>query len=157
MQGSTTFEAVDPAGPEARWCLDRYFRELGRRFEAGFDPKQSILVDHAELVPPHGVFLVMRMDGRTAGCGAVKKTAPDVGYIKRMWVDDTLRGRGLGRRLLEALERAALGLGCAIVQLETNQALAEAIRLYRGAGYVEVAPFNDEPYAHHWFEKRLER
>jgi len=33
--------------------------------------------------------------------------------------------------------------------------LEEAIALYRNTGYVEVAPFNDEPYAHHWFEKRL--
>lgn len=157
MQSLPTFEAVDPGGPEARWCLERYFRELGRRFEAGFDPKQSIVVDHAELVPPHGIFLVMRADGRAAGCGAVKKTAPEVGYIKRMWVDDSLRGLGLGRRLLEALEGAASGLGCTRVQLETNQALTEAIRLYRSTGYVEVAPFNEEPYAHHWFEKRLDR
>ena len=41
------------------------------------------------------------------------------------------------------------------VRLETNRALREAIALYRAAGYGEVAPFNDEPYAHHWFEKRL--
>jgi hypothetical protein len=39
------------------------------------------------------------------------------------------------------------------VRLETNKTLVEAISLYRSAGYVEVAPFNDEPYAHHWFEK----
>jgi len=42
------------------------------------------------------------------------------------------------------------------VRLETNESLAEAIALYRSAGYAEVEPFNDEPYAHHWFEKRLE-
>jgi hypothetical protein len=41
------------------------------------------------------------------------------------------------------------------VRLETNKTLSEAIRLYRSAGYDEVAAFNDEPYAHHWFEKRL--
>jgi hypothetical protein len=42
-----------------------------------------------------------------------------------------------------------------VLRLETNRALAEAIALYRAAGYREVAAFNDEPYAHHWFEKSL--
>lgn len=42
-----------------------------------------------------------------------------------------------------------------VVRLETNESLVEAIALYRSAGYAEVEPFNDEPYAHHWFEKRL--
>lgn len=157
MTELATFEEVDPAGPEARWCLERYFEELGSRFEAGFDPERSILVDHSELVPPRGVFLVMRIGMRAVGCGAVKKTSPEVGYVKRMWVDGSLRGQGLGRRLLHALEDAAVELGCSRVQLETNQALTEAIRLYRTAGYEEVAPFNEEPYAHHWFEKRLKR
>jgi ribosomal protein S18 acetylase RimI-like enzyme len=41
------------------------------------------------------------------------------------------------------------------VRLETNRALTEAIGLYRAQGYREVERFDDEPYAHHWFEKRL--
>jgi hypothetical protein len=43
------------------------------------------------------------------------------------------------------------------VRLETNKTLVEAISLYRSTGYVEVPPFNDEPYAHHWFEKHIGR
>jgi ribosomal protein S18 acetylase RimI-like enzyme len=43
-----------------------------------------------------------------------------------------------------------------VLRLETNRTLREAIGLYRSAGYREVAAFNDEPYAHHWFEKSLE-
>ena len=42
-----------------------------------------------------------------------------------------------------------------MARLETNRSLGEAVSLYRSAGYVEVPAFNDEPYAHHWFEKRL--
>ena len=57
--------------------------------------------------------------------------------------------------LLDELERHARRRGVAVLRLETNRALREAIGLYRSAGYAEVAPFNDEPYAHHWFEKRL--
>jgi hypothetical protein len=50
---------------------------------------------------------------------------------------------------------AASMCGTALVRLETNQALEEAITMYRAHGYREVAPFNDEYYAHHWFEKAL--
>jgi ribosomal protein S18 acetylase RimI-like enzyme len=72
-----------------------------------------------------------------------------------MWVDRSARGLGLGRRLLAELERQAAARGVGVVRLETNGALAEAIALYRSAGYCEVEAFNDEPYAHHWFEKEL--
>ena len=53
------------------------------------------------------------------------------------------------------LERVAAANGATVVRLETNRSLREAIGLYRSSGYREVAAFNDEPYAHHWFEKRL--
>jgi ribosomal protein S18 acetylase RimI-like enzyme len=72
-----------------------------------------------------------------------------------MWVAEDGRGLGIGRRMLEALEAEARALGLDTLRLETNSALAEAISLYRKAGYREVARFNDDPYAHHWFEKRL--
>ena len=72
-----------------------------------------------------------------------------------MWVAPDARGLGLGRRLLLELERHARAAGAKVVRLETNQTLEEAIHLYRSSGYREVAAFNDEPYAHHWFEKRL--
>ena len=65
------------------------------------------------------------------------------------------RGIGLGRRLLLALEQRAAAGRSRVVHLETNQSLTEAIAMYRASGYVEVAPFNDEAYADHWFEKQL--
>jgi ribosomal protein S18 acetylase RimI-like enzyme len=72
-----------------------------------------------------------------------------------MWVAPRARGLGLGRRLLEALEHKAREAGMTVIHLETNRTLIEAIELYRHAGYQEVEAFNDEPYAHHWFEKHL--
>ena len=72
-----------------------------------------------------------------------------------MWVSPDARGLGLGRRLLRELEQDAAAAGARAVRLETNRSLTEAISLYRQAGYREVDRFNDEPYAHHWFEKRL--
>ena len=150
-----TIEAVDPTSEPAEYCLGRYFDELGGRFEHGFDPDRSIAPDHSDLIPPTGVFLVGFVDADAVACGAVKCLEGGVGYIKRMWVDTSVRGLGLGRRMLAALEEAALDLGCTLSRLETNRALTEAIRLYRSSGYREVAPFNDEAYAHHWFEKPL--
>lgn len=151
----TRIERVDPAHPAARWCVAQYFAELARRFEDGFDPGESIPADDAELRPPHGAFLVASVDGEPVACGAVKTISPGVGSLKRMWVADSMRGLGFGRRMLDALETQARELGLCTVRLETNRSLTEAIRLYRNSGYVEVASFNDEPYAHHWFEKRL--
>ena len=95
------------------------------------------------------------MDGESLGCGVVKAIGPRVASLKRMWVADSARGLGIGRRMLEALEAQARELGLTTLRLETNKALSEAIALYRSAGFREVARFNDDPYAHHWFEKRL--
>ena len=148
---------VDPASPQARSCVGRYFAELDRRFDKGFDPGTALRVDERDLVPPRGAFLVGWLDGEPVACGCLKPIGPRVGYLKRMWVADSARGLGIGRRLLAALESQARELGFRTLRLETNRALREAIALYRSAGYREVAPFNDEPYAHHWFEKRLAR
>ena len=146
----------DPSsGPDARWCLEQYFAELGERFEAGFDQALSISADAHELTPPAGLLLLARLRQEPVGCGALKLHDGAPAEIKRMWVARGARGLGLGRRLLHDLERHAMEAGVAVVRLETNQTLTEAIALYRRAGYREVAAFNDEPYAHHWFEKRL--
>jgi ribosomal protein S18 acetylase RimI-like enzyme len=74
-----------------------------------------------------------------------------------MWIAPHARGLGLARQLLSALEEQARLLGYSVVRLETNKTLVEAQQLYRSSGYGEVPPFNDEPYAHHWFEKALHR
>lgn len=157
LLGASAIEiAPEPAGSDAaRFCLEAYFRELSQRFRAGFDPAQSISASAAELTPPSGVLLLARRDGALVGCGALKVKPGGIGEVKRMWVAPAARGIGLGRRLLDALEGAARGFGLALLRLETNETLQEAQALYRGAGYAEVAPFNDEAYAHHWFEKTL--
>ena len=145
----------DPRSPAARFCLESYFAELDDRFKGGFDPDQSIPAGADELTEPAGLFLVARLRGEPIGCGALKVEGDVPFYIKRMWVAPDARGLGVGRRILHELEEHARARGATVVHLETNRTLREATRLYRSAGYVEVEPFNDEPYAHHWFEKRL--
>jgi DNA-binding MarR family transcriptional regulator/GNAT superfamily N-acetyltransferase len=144
-----------PDSPDALWCLGKYFNELAERFESGFDPGKSISANADELRPPVGLFGVARLGGQPIGCGALKIKDKKTGEIKRMWVHTDARGLGIGRRVLDALEEKAKGLGLKRLRLETNRALKEAQALYRNSGYVEVPRFNDEPYAHHWFEKAL--
>lgn len=151
------FEVEDPKAATSRWCLSQYFAELNERFDAGFDPAKSLYADTRVFARPSGAFVVARVRGRPIGCGAVKFKGKRPAEFKRMWIAKESRGLGLGRRLLDALENEARKAGARAVRLETNRTLTEAIAMYRKAGYVEIAPFNDEPYAHHWFEKRLRR
>lgn len=130
-----------------------YFGELARRFERGFDPAISISADDMELRPPAGLLLLATLRAEPVGIGALKFHGDGPAEVKRMWVAPAVRGMGLGRRLLAELEARAAERGVVTLRLETNRALGEAISLYRSAGYREVAAFNDEAYAHHWFEK----
>ncbi len=144
-----------PGHADARFCLRAYFAELAGRFDTGFDPELSLSAADAEMTPPAGVLLVATLHREPVGCGALKLPGGAPAEIKRMWVAPSARGLGLGRRLLSELEAYALAAGVRTVRLETNRVLAEAIALYRATGYREVAPFNDEHYADHWFEKIL--
>jgi DNA-binding MarR family transcriptional regulator/GNAT superfamily N-acetyltransferase len=146
---------VDPEHPDARQCFRAYFGELDRRSDEGFDPAAGIPAEPHELRPPAGQLLVAYLRAEAVGCGAVKHHRGAPSEIKRMWVAETVRGLGIGRRLLGELEACAARSGAHAVRLETNRALVEAIALYRSAGYREVPAFNDEPFAHHWFEKAL--
>ena len=147
---------AEPAdGEAARYCLGEYYRELRERFDEGFDPALSVAPSLDDFAPPRGVFLIARRDGEPVGCGGVKPLSADKAYLKRMWISPAARGVGSGRKLLTALEQQASALGYSAVCLETHRSLIEAQQLYRSAGYREVAPFNDERYAAHWFEKPL--
>ena len=146
---------TDPRAPAALACQRAYASELADRFEAGYDPAQTMTVNDAELAPPAGLLLVASLHGEPVGCGAVILAAAGPAKIRRMWVSPAVRGLGLGRRILAGLEAHAAAAGASTVRLETNRALTEAISLYRSAGYREVPAFSDEHYAHHWFEKAL--
>jgi DNA-binding MarR family transcriptional regulator/GNAT superfamily N-acetyltransferase len=152
---TVTLEAVDPDHPDARHCLLRYFAELRERFETGFDPARSLLPDAGELRAPRGVFVVARLHGEPVGCAGLKLPAGAPAEVKRMWVDASVRRLGLGRRFLTELEDRAVELGYDLLRLDTNKTLDAAINLYHSFGFEEVPAFNEEPYAHHWFEKRI--
>lgn len=147
--------ASDPHHPDAQHCLEAYFTELEERSGTALEPATRASAKPEEMRPPAGLMLVTYLRGDAIGCGALKLHGRRPCELKRMWVDPAARGLGVGRRLLGELEARALEAGARIGRIETSRHLPEAIALYRSSGWVEVEPFNDEPFADHWFEKRL--
>ncbi|HUA47404.1 MAG TPA: bifunctional helix-turn-helix transcriptional regulator/GNAT family N-acetyltransferase [Solirubrobacteraceae bacterium] len=153
--GELELRPVDPAGADAQRCIAAYVAELNRRSDRRYDPAKGVSAEPREMIPPAGLFLVAYRHGDAVGCGGVKHHPGAPSEIKRMWVAENARGLGIARRLLAELETDAMRSGASLASIETSATLVEAIALYRSVGYVEVAPFNDEPFADHWFEKQL--
>jgi CheY-like chemotaxis protein/GNAT superfamily N-acetyltransferase len=146
---------VDPEHPDAQACLAEYVAELNRRSERGFDPSVGATALPHEVRPPAGAFFVAYLHGKPIGCGAVRHHSGAPAEIKRMWIAPAARGLGLGRRLLDTLEGCARSGGAELAHIETSAVLGEALALYRSTGWVDVPPFNEEPFADHWLEKSL--
>jgi GNAT superfamily N-acetyltransferase len=90
-----------------------------------------------------GAFLVAYLDELAVGCGAVRRLDDTTAEIKRMYVDASVRRRGIGRALVEALEREARLVGVTTIVLETGTRLASAINLYESMGYAHIPLFGE--------------
>ncbi len=148
-------ERESPATDDARFCLGSYMAELALRFDDGFDPGKGNNLTVEEMTPPKGYLLIARLGGKAVGCGALKKLSEVEGEVKRVWTSPEARGLGVASKLMDALESLARDVGFSTVKLDTNRTLVEAQAMYRKRGYREIARYNDNPYAHHWFEKNL--
>ena len=100
-------------------------------------------LDPEEVAEGKGAFLVASADGVAVGCGAVRRISETEAEIKRMYVSPSVRGKGVGRALLSALEEEARRLGTKRLLLETGVRQPEALALYRKSGFAEIAPFGD--------------
>lgn len=118
-------------------------------------PDRTSTVRSEEMAPPDGTFVIVFDDGEAVAGGGVRRLSEGVGEIKRMFVVPAARGRGHGRRVLAALEEAALELGYRRLRLDTAQSLTTAIALYRSAGYRDIPDYNGNSYASYWGEKVL--
>ena len=145
-------ERRTPEDPQVLALVGRYVAELDERFPGGF-----AVAGPDDLVDPGGHYLLATVDGAPAAVGGIRAVASPEGAaeVKRMWVDATARGTGLGRLLLDGLEQLALDLGHRRVLLDTNLALGEAVALYERSGYDRVERYNDNPYAQAFFAKDL--
>lgn len=145
---------MPPQSPDARRLLADYLDDLERRLD-GWARAGYVDAASDELLPPAGALLLGYEDGEAVACGAVHVIAPGIAEVKRMFVAPRVRGRGLGRALLDALERTAIELGCNVARLDSTEPLAEAMAFYRSVGYVEIGDYNRNPNATTWLERRL--
>ena len=153
---SIELRSADPADPVSIAAMTSYVEELSERFPGGFDIGTGFEPDELDpMTAPAGEFVIAVAHGDVVGCGGLRPLPDGSAEIKRMWVSREVRGLGLGRRLLEPLEGAAAERGYAVVVLDTNGTLDEAISMYRRAGYEEVGRYNDNPYAELFFSKRI--
>jgi putative acetyltransferase len=137
--------ADHPEVVELLGALDRYLGEL-------YEPDANHILSVEELLAPGISFYVARLGGRIVGTGALRRMPGEsatagqaYGEIKRMYVDPTLRGRRIGRRLIEALEDALRREGITLALLETGRDQREAVRLYERCGYAPCGPFGGYP------------
>ena len=153
MKANTLIQIESPraAGvPELISALDRYLSSL-------YPPESNHFLDLDELSRADIRFFVARREGAPLACGALR-IAPDYGEVKRMYVAPQARGQGLGRAILERLESEARRNGLRVMRLEKGSRQAEALGLYRSAGYVDCGPFGEyraDPLSR-FMEKRLQ-
>jgi GNAT superfamily N-acetyltransferase len=121
-----------------------------------FDRLDNPALDPAELRAPGGAYVVGYEGADAVAGGGVRHLSEGVAEIKRMYVRPAARSRGVAAALLQALESEARALGYGSVRLDTGPKQVHALRLYRSAGFVDVAPYNDNPFACFWGEKRLD-
>jgi ribosomal protein S18 acetylase RimI-like enzyme len=138
-------------------------RALFREYAAGLGVDLCFQNFEAELAglpgayaPPAGRLLVADVGGELVGCVALRPQAPGVGELKRLYVRPAFRGRGLGRRLLDALLAEAVAAGYREAVFDTLESMTAALALYRSLGFAETGPYNDHPVAGTlWFRKAL--
>ncbi len=153
----TEFRRVPADEEPARSLLNAMRAEMAELYD-GLDVDGDAMprAGAKELGPPHGAFLVgFDMSGRAIAGGGIKRLPDGACELKRMYVVPELRGRGIGRELLAALERAARDLGYTVARLDTGPRQPGAEAMYRRSGYRPTGNFNDNPVATFFGEKRL--
>ena len=97
-----------------------------------------------DYAPPKGALFLARVDGEAAGCVGVRPLAADICELKRLYTRSAFRGRGLGRKLLEAAVGAARAAGYAAIRLDTLPSMADAQALYARLGFREIEAYRED-------------
>ena len=153
--GELRFALCDPDEPPASELLAAMRTELIDAYDNASRLDNPPLLP-AELRAPDGAYYVGYEGAAAVAGGGLRRLGDGMAEIKRMYVRPEARSRGVAAALLRALEEAARDLGYARARLDTGPKQPHAQRMYRAAGYEEIAPYNDNPFACFWGEKRLE-
>ena len=98
--------------------------------------------------PAEGRLLLARYGDEAAGCVALRKFEPEIAEMKRLYLRDKFRGRGLGRILAELIIAEARMIGYQKMRLDTvGPKMQDAVALYRKLGFKEIAPYRSNPIA----------
>lgn len=151
---SVRVEALDPTDPRSQAALTQFLNEMVER--VGADVLEIDIAQEAREDSGKNFFIVA-LDERdnVVGCGSLIQSEPEVGQIRRMWVNPVLRGHGIGRRLLSALEGAGAVSGYEFIRLEAYESLTEALLLFETSGYVQVEPWEQSPPDLRAYQKQL--
>lgn len=95
--------------------------------------------------PPDGRLLLVIDDDQPVGCVAVRKLDDGICEMKRLYVKPAYRGKGLGRRLAEAIVAEARAIGYRKMRLDSLASLKEAAAMYRSLGFVEIPAYRYNP------------
>jgi putative acetyltransferase len=133
-----TVEPVQTATDEVRALIDELDRTLAREYL----PEQQHGLRLDTIFQPHVRFFIARLDGRAVGCGGVAVFG-SFAEVKRMYVRDDARGRGIARALLARIESEARSNGIGLLRLETGDRQLDAIRLYERAGFRRCDAFGE--------------
>lgn len=133
-----SIEAVGSLTDEVRALIDELDETLAREYS----PEQRHGLRPEAIFQPHVRFFLARVDGVAAGCGGVAMFA-GFAEVKRMFVRDNMRGRGIGRALLSRIESEAKTNGLDVLRLETGDQQLAAIGLYERAGFQRCAAFGE--------------
>lgn len=158
MASDNTSLIVLAEGPDNAECLDLLAQLRTELSEKYPEELRGMPLIPEELTASGAAFLVARIAGRPVGCGAIRPLRPGVAEVKRMFVVQEARGRGVGRTILENLETFAKNFGYRSIRLETGLKQPEAISLYESAGYHRApcyGPYRENPMSI-CFEKKLD-
>ena len=163
-----TFRESAVTESSAHELLTDYFEGRAHGFPAGPYAYLRSFPRPEQFVPPDGVFLVAQLDDTDVGCGGIRRIGPDGAgaaeptqatstrfEAKHIFIRPQSRGHGLGRALLQELERRARQFGATQLVLDTNSNLDAARGLYLTSGFELIEPYNDNPNATDWYGKRL--
>jgi GNAT superfamily N-acetyltransferase len=145
----------DAAGAASRALFAEYMDLVRERLGDAFVPTEQIFATEDDFDGAGAAWLVVYDGDAAVACGGLRRLAPGVAEIKRMFVTASARGRGHARALLAELERLAAQDGCERVRLYTTEVLSEARALYSASGYRPVGVVANDDRIDVWLEKRL--